>query len=202
MYRHLMSAVGIRGKGLLLLLILLAALGSVGTVTTVDVPAGNTDTLSQGKVLFLEHNLLANGTVVSGEVPFRAVNFPSYWFNQNTRQLNGNIDFALNDSLIAIYGDILTLRGDFGAGTGNRLFGIYSLPTKADQATIYSIDSYGTIWLYVNDQYVSVRPGEEYRFNQTETIQEGTGTVNVVYQHLYTNHGLINKNAISTRMIA
>ena len=201
MYRHLVGAVGASLKRLLLLVILLVVLGSTGTVTNVDMPVEEVNTLSPSKVVFLEHSLLANGTVVKGEVPFRAVNFPNYWFNQNTRQLNGNIDFALNDSLIAIYGDILTLKGDFGAGTGNKLFGIYNLPVKADQATIVSIDRSGTIGLYVNNEYVYLRPGEEYRFNQTEALREAKGLVNVEYQHLYTNHGIINKNSISTRMI-
>lgn len=201
MYRHLVSAVGVSLKGLLLFIILVVSIVWAGTSAYAFQSYDDANTLSASSVVFLEHSLLANGTVVSGEVPFRSVNFPNYWFNENTRQLNGNIDFALNDSLIVIYGDALTLRGDFGAGTGNKLFGIYSLPVKADQATIVSIDRYGTVGLNVNNQFVYLRPGQEYRFNETETLQEGKGKVKVEYQHVYINHGIINKNAISTRMI-
>lgn len=188
-------------KGLLLLVLLSISVACSGTVVSPGGTVDDVNTLSPGKVVFIEHNLLANGTVVNGQVPFRAVNFPNYWFNQNTRQLNGNIDFPLNESLLAIFGDTLTLRGDFGAGTGNKLFGIYSLPVKADQATIYSIDQFGTVTLNVNNQNINLRPGEEYQFNQAETLREDNGTVNVVYENRYVNHGIINKNAISTRMI-
>lgn len=86
------------------------------------------------RVLFLEHYLLANGTVIEGKSPYKSINFPTYWYNENTKQLNGQIDFPINNSLIMIFGDVLTLRGNFGGGTGNKLFGVYSLPVRADQA--------------------------------------------------------------------
>ena len=156
-------------------------------------------TTSRG-VVFLEHNLIANGTVINGTVPFRSVNFPSYWFNENTRQLNGDISFPLDNSLVMIFGDTLALRGNFGAGTGNKLYGIYSLPAKADQATIYYADRFGTINLYVNNRTVYLQPDQTYGYNETETLKDGNGTVNVAYQHLYTNHGLIDRSAIQARM--
>jgi hypothetical protein len=87
----------------------------------------------QGNVTFLEHSLIANGSVINGSAYFRNVDFPNYWFNENTRVLNGNIDFAINQSLLLIFGDSLTLRGNFGAGTGNELFGVYSLPVQANR---------------------------------------------------------------------
>lgn len=152
-------------------------------------------------VVFLEHNLIANGTVVNGTVPFRSVNFPSYWFNENTRQLNGDISFALDDSLVMIFGDTLALRGNFGAGTGNKLFGIYKLPARADQATIYYLDRYGTVGLYVNNRSVNLQPGQTYGYNETETLRDGNGIVRIAYQHQYTNHGLIDRGAIQSRMI-
>lgn len=156
---------------------------------------------STSKVVFLEHNLLANGTVINGSVPFRSINFPSYWFNDNIKQLNGEIDFQLNDSLLMIYGDGLTLRGNFGAGTGNKLYGVYSLPVQADKANIYSIDGSGNVGMYVNNRSVYLRPGQEYTYQEKERLKEGNGTVNVLYEHRYINHGLIDKNAIQTRMV-
>lgn len=208
--RHLVGAVNVSLKGLLLLVFLSLIIGSsgagayqVGQVGPVG-QAGQVDdsnTLSQSRVVFLEHNLISNGTVLSGEVPFRSVNFPNYWFNENTRQLNGKLDFAVNDSLIAIFGDSLTLIGDFGAGTGNKLYGIYSLPITADHARIYTIDQFGTIGMYVNNRSVFLRPGQEYSFNESETIREDGGNVNIQYKHLYINRGIIEKNAITARMV-
>ncbi len=157
--------------------------------------------LTSGGVVFLEHNLIANGTVVNGTVPFRSVNFPSYWFNENTRQLNGDVSFALDDSLVMIFGDTLALRGNFGAGTGNKLFGIYKLPARADQATIYYVDKFGDVGLYVNNQSVSLRPGQTYGYNETETLKDGNGIVRIAYQHEYINHGLIDRNAIRSTMV-
>lgn len=153
-------------------------------------------------VPFLEHSLVANGTVISGSVPFRSVNFPSYWFNENTRQLNGEIDFEVNDSLALIFGDGLTLKGNFGAGTGNRLYGVYSLPVKADQAQILSVDRFGTIGMYVNGRTLFLRPGEQYVYREREKLKERDGEVNVVYEHRYLNRGPIDKSAICARMVA
>jgi hypothetical protein len=152
-------------------------------------------------VLFLEHNLIANGTVINGTVPFRTANFPSYWFNENTLQLNGNIDFPLNNSLTVIYGDALTLRGNFGAGTGNKLFGVYSLPARVDHSIIYYVDRTGTVGLYVNNRTVMLRPGQMYNYTRNETVRERNGTVKIAYEHIYTNHGLIPRSGIQTRMI-
>lgn len=158
--------------------------------------------LSSRNVTFLEHSMIANGSVLNGSVPFRSVNFPNYWFNENTRELNANIDFDINNRLLLIFGDSLTLRGNFGAGTGNKLYGVYSVPVAADKATIYYADRYGTVGMYVNNSTVILRPGQEYKYNETETVRDGNGTVRVDYQHLYINHGTIPETSIQTKMVA
>lgn len=153
------------------------------------------------KVVFLEHSMIANGSVINGSVPFRTVNFPSYWFNANTGQLNGEIDFPINDSLKLIFGDTLTLTGNFGAGTGNKLYGAYSLPARADQAIIYTVDRTGNVILDANDRMLTLKPGDTYSYVENETLTEGNGTVKVEYNHTYMNHGLINKSEIRTSMV-
>jgi hypothetical protein len=145
--------------------------------------------------------MIANGTVINGSVPFRSVDFPGYWFNENTRTLKGNIDFEINDQLLLVYGDSLTLQGNFGAGTGNKLYGIYSFPAKTDQAIIYYVDGYGNIGMYVNDRSIILRPGQEYSYNESETVKDGNGTVRIDYQHLFVNHGLIPKTGIQMGMV-
>lgn len=179
---------------------LLMAIGLyVHTAEGQRVPYTGLNTLN---VTFLEHYMIANGTVINGSAPFRSVNFPNYWFNENTRELNGNIDFALDSRLQLIFGDSLTLRGNFGAGTGNKLYGIYSLPAQADKATIYYADRYGNVGMYVNNRTVLLRPGQEYSYNETETVKDGNGTVRINYQQLYMNHGAIPLTSIQTKMIA
>ena len=146
---------------------------------------------SSSKVLFLEHYLQANGTVIKGEAPFRSVNFPTYWYNENTRQLNGKIDFPINNSLKLIFGDVLTLKGNFGAGTGNKLFGVYSLPMRFNQAVVYSTDMSGNIILNVNKRTMVLKPGDTYTYSENETFGQGKAQVKVVYDHTYVNHGFI-----------
>ncbi len=161
--------------------------------------------LSQGsssRVLFLEHYMLANGTVVEGKSPFKSVNFPTYWYNENTKQLNGRIDFPINDSLIMIFGDVLTLRGNFGGGTGNKLFGVYSLPVTADQAVIYSIDMSGNVVMNVNKKTMVLRPGESYSYTENETLRERNAVIEVQYSHTYVNHGFIDKRRIGTGLVS
>lgn len=153
-------------------------------------------------VLFLEHYLTANGTVMNGSANFRTVDFPSYWFNENTRELNGEISFGINESLILIFGDSLTLAGNFGAGTGNKLYGIYSLPVQANEAFIRSIDTRGNVILTANNKTITLRPGATYAYSQNELVKDGDATVKIVYEHQYVNRGFINKGCIRTRMIA
>jgi uncharacterized protein YdeI (BOF family) len=190
----------------LLVILIIAMTGIGGAMQTVPAGDGLSGT-TQGlygsqKVVFLEHNMVANGTVVQGEVPFRSVNFPSYWFNANTGELNGEIDFPINDSLTLIFGDSLTLTGSFGSGTGNKLYGAYSLPAYADKAIIYMVDRSGDITMRANDRLFTLKPGNTYTYSENETLSDANGVVNVVYNHTYTNHGLIDKNSIRTSMIA
>jgi hypothetical protein len=158
--------------------------------------------LSTANVVFLEHNLLANGTVIEGEAPFRVVDFPTYWFNENTRQLNGEISFEINDSLLLVFGDAITLKGNFGSGTGNRLYPVYALPANADQATIYTVDRTGTIGMFVNNRSVILRPGQSFVYNEKERLKDGNGTVQLLYEHQYMNRGLIDKEDLHGRMVA
>jgi hypothetical protein len=183
-------------------LLVIAMIGAGSAMQVRDSYSGTMPGLyDRDKVVFLEHYMLANGTVTNGSVPFRIVDFPSYWFNVNSRQLNGEMDFPINDSLRLIFGDVLTLTGNFGEGTGNKLYGAYSLPAKADKAIIYSVDGAGDITINANDRLMILKPGDSYNYSENETLREGNGTVNVRYDHTYTNYGLINKSEISTSMI-
>jgi hypothetical protein len=157
---------------------------------------------SGDRVLFVEHYMLANGTVIEGKAPFRSVNFPTYWYNENTKQLNGKIDFPINDSLSLIFGDVLTLKGNFGAGTGNKLFGVYSLPVHADQAYIYGMDVSGNIAMHVNQKTLILKPGESYTFSQNETSKDNGAVIEIKYDHTYVNHGFINKRNIGSGLVS
>ncbi len=148
------------------------------------------------KVVFLEHYLTANGTVVNGTVQFRSVNFPSYWFNENRGQIHGPVDFLVNDSLQMIFGDVLTLQGNFGGGTGNKLFGVYSFPVTANEAYIYGVDAWGNVLMRVNQKALLLGPGESYTYFENETVRDGGAIIRVRYNHTYVNHGLIDKKNI------
>ena len=146
--------------------------------------------------------MVANGTVTNGSVPFREVNFPSYWFNANTGEINGDIDFPINNSLRLIYGDALTLTGDFGAGTGNKLYGAYSLPFYASPAIVYSVSLNGEVIMKANGRLMTLDPEQSYTYSEKEAAREGNGTVNIVYNHTFMNHGFIDRNNIRTSMVA
>ena len=158
--------------------------------------------LSSSGVIFLEHSLVANGTVVKGEAPVRSVNFPSYWYNENTRQINGKIGFQVNNSLIMVFGDALTLKGDFGSGTGNKLFGVYGLPYKANEDIIYSTDLSGNVVMSINGKKEVLKPGDTYIYNNSEQIKDGNATIEVVYTHTYINHGFIDKKNIGASPVS
>lgn len=191
-------------KAILVIIIIAAVLAVPGMALQSSGPstqAAGTMYSPSSRVLFLEHYLLANGSVVKGEAPFRSVNFPTYWYNENTKQLNGKIDFPVNNSLIIIFGDVLTLKGNFGAGTGNKLFGVYSLPTRLDQAVVYSTDMSGNIIMNVNKRTFVLKPGDAYTYSENETFSQGKALVKVAYNHTYVNHGYIDKNSIKAGLV-
>ena len=98
-----------RIKTIVIAFVLYILLTAPGTALQAQSPAAGD--VPGSRALFLEHYLLANGTVIEGKSPFKSVNFPTYWYNENTKQLNGRVDFPINSSLIMIFGDVLTLQG-------------------------------------------------------------------------------------------
>jgi hypothetical protein len=184
--------------GILIILCMMIAVPAVALQTGYP---GTGDT-SSPRVLFLEHYMLANGTVVKGDAPFRSVNFPTYWYNENTGQLNGKIDFPLNSSLKMIFGDVLTLRGNFGSGTGNKLFGVYKLPTYANNDVIYSIDLSGNVIMNVDGKTMALKPGQSYNYTQNETVRDRGAVIEVMYNHTYVNHGMMNKMQLTKGLVA
>jgi hypothetical protein len=197
---HMVGTLDYRFKATGIIVVACIMMMASGAAQQAQIPV-----LSQGsssRVLFLEHYMLANGTVVEGTSPFKSVNFPTYWYNENTKQLNGQVDFPINDSLIMIFGDVLTLHGNFGGGTGNMLFGVYSLPVTADQAVIYSIDMSGNVVMNVNKKTFVLRPGESYSYTENETLKESNAVIKVQYNHTYVNHGFIDKRRIGTGLVS
>jgi hypothetical protein len=188
-----------RTRAIIIALVICFLLASPAAALQVLQPAASG--VPASKTLFLEHYLNANGTVIEGKSPFKTVNFPTYWYNQNTGQLNGRIDFPVNSSLIMIFGDVLTLSGNFGEGTGNKLFGVYSLPVTADHAVIYSIDRSGNVVMNVNKKTIVLKPGESYSYSANETLGERNALIEVNYTHTYVNHGFIDKNRIGTSFV-
>lgn len=160
------------------------------------------DALTPSRAVLLEHNLIANGTLIEGSAPYRTVDFPSYWYNENTREIYGDAGFPINESLVMIYGDALTLTGDLGAGTGNKLYGIYSLPASIEGTTILSVDRYGKVGMIVNNSYVTINPGDMYSYTVNETIKSEEGVMEVLYNHTYENRGIIPKDNVMSKYIA
>lgn len=186
----------------IILLIIISSLLVVIPVASERTEQSSYDVLSGSSTVFLEHNMIANGSVIKGTANFRSINFPDYWFNENTRQINGKIDFPINDSLVMVFGDSLTLKGNFGAGTGNKLYGVYSLPVYADKAYVFAIDQYGTIGMYVNNQTIYLKPGQQYGYQEKETLKDGNATIDISYDQSYINRGLIQKTAIYPRFVS
>ncbi|HTY90078.1 MAG TPA: hypothetical protein VMC84_02780 [Methanocella sp.] len=179
-----------RAKALFIVLLFLIS-ASLPAISQ-QVPASR----QASKVVFLEHYMSANGTIIQGEAPFRSVNFPTYWYNENTKQINGKVDFPINTSLKMVFGDVLTLQGNFGEGTGNKLYGVYSFPVNADQAYIYGIDMDGNVVMRLNQRAIILKPGDSYSYSENETLKDHGATIEVEYNHTYMNHGYIDKNNI------
>ena len=55
--------------------------------------------------IFLERTVVVDGVTIKGEYCGSNIDFPTYGFDSAQGILQGEIDFPITDSLIAVYGD-------------------------------------------------------------------------------------------------
>ena len=178
------------------MVIALALLGVSGCVQqrTVGMPQA-------GEYAFLDHQIYDNGKLVSGTCPPAAINFSTYTFQTDTGSLEGLVPFEVNDSLLLIYGESVTLSGDYGTGGSGMLDGAYALPHTAGNLTVNGFTSDGTMYLTYHNQTIALAPGTQWTDISTGTDVTTTCTINRTTTDILTYYGNYQKSTIKKTKI-
>jgi len=148
------------------------------------------------KYVFIDHHIHTYGELIEGSYPSLMVDFPTYNFNKETGSLSGMINFDINETLKAVYGDGLSLSGAAGGGAATGLSGVYELPYEKGGITILKIDSDGTAYIVYKGVSIILKNDEEWvNITSRVDIQE-TGKAKLTETDKIVNYGILDKSKI------
>lgn len=160
-------------------------------------------TISSSKYVFIEHHISVYGEPVEGKYPFMFIDFPLYFFNENTGSLDVNqLNIEINDSLKAVYGDGMELGGCAGSGMSTYAYGVYDLPYERDKLKILEIEGDGTVHLSYNSLSIVLKSGEKWSNVESIIDTKESNGVNTKARLTTTdtivNYGILDKSKIVT----
>lgn len=160
--------------------------------------SGTERSILVNQCVFIDHHVHRDGALLEGQGIGLMIDFPTYGFNKEERKLTGMVNFAINDSLVAVYGDGGSLSGAMGGGAATMLYGVYTLPYDGRGLTIGSIDHTGAVTILYKNESIVLQPGEEWVRITSEIITDngydGNLTrINATTTDKIVNYGLINK---------
>lgn len=159
------------------------------------------DYIKSDQVAFIEFIQTQEGFVMKGKAPEgRRIDGPTYSFDKETRQLNSyrKMDYSI-DTVKAILGNGVILKGAAGTGLSLRLTTIGKFPFTMDNLTILGVSSKGLSIVFDKKEQL-VTEGEQWESShstidtlkyETPVIIKYTTTSSIRY------HGLIDKKGIT-----
>ncbi|MCK5368612.1 MAG: hypothetical protein KAQ62_08660, partial [Cyclobacteriaceae bacterium] len=125
--------------------------------------------ISSEKCVFVDHHISTHGELIEGDYKGGLlIDFPTYDFDNSTKILKGEIDFAINKTLKIIYGDGISLSGVVGGGAATGLTGIYDLPYEHGKLKIIEMEFNGTVHFKYNDSLIVLKSNEEWGNTSSE----------------------------------
>ncbi len=169
------------------------------------------DTTLSGKYLFIQY---WNNVAGTGKLPALAIDFPDYRFDPTTGTLssfNPNISIRLAPTDLGFIGHGTSLSGDAGTGAVSSLDTINQIPysmdvamftgavnlqaapnmeeTKAVALKILSIAEDGTIFIELDQQVLTLAPGESWKQTTEADVKEGQYNGHLIMTSTLTNYG-------------
>lgn len=181
-----------------------AALVMVAIMATVTlcIGAGSSDQaqLPRDQCVFIDHHVHRDGVLLEGQGIGLMIDFPTYSFDKEQRKLSGLVNFDVNGSLIAVYGDGQSLGGAMGGGAATMLYGVYALPYDSRGLAIRSVDKSGAVTILYKNETIVLQPGQEWSNITSGVITSGNDTrINATTTDRIVNYGLIDKNDVVKR---
>jgi hypothetical protein len=180
---------------------------SLASFTSLCIESGSKaeGVLPADQCVFVDHHVHVDGVLLEGTSRGLMIDFPTYSFNPEDRKLKGLVNFALNDSLLVVYGDGSSLGGAMGGGAATMLNGAYALPYTQSGLTISSVKENGAVTIEYENGTILLSPGENWTLTTSEirTVESYDGNqsrINVTTTDRLVNYGLLNKKDIEKNM--
>lgn len=152
--------------------------------------------LTARRYVFVDSHSSEEARVLAGRRdPGMCIDFPTYFFYEQTRSLRGEIRFEINDRLQAIYGSGSSLHGAAGSGAATGLEGVYELPGPARPggAPIRKIEADGTVHIGGGWIPLILKPGEAWVYTSNWIQQDEQGKTKWTVHSTVINHGILEK---------
>jgi hypothetical protein len=154
----------------------------------------------EGSALFVDtlHNI--EGKKISGEemCSFMFIDFPTYFYDNETGQLGTGIPPNLTEKTLLILGRGTSLSGDSGSGAGTALEYYDTLDPAVTGLEIVDLARNGTITLQTDEGVRSLKPGERYQHVEVLNNTKGGCVIEETHTHSIANWGFINKSSVKT----
>lgn len=152
----------------------------------------------EGSVLFVDTHLNIDGKRISGRenCGFMFIDFPTYYYDNETSQLRTGIQPNLTEKTLLILGRGTSLSGDKGSGAGTALEYYDTLDPSVTGLEIVDLVKDGTIALQTEEGVKSLKPGERYQHVELLNTTEGGCVIEETHTYSIANWGFINKSSV------
>jgi hypothetical protein len=154
----------------------------------------------EGSALFVDTLHSIEGKKISGEemCGFMFIDFPTYFYNNETGQLGTGIPPNLTEKTLLILGRGTSLSGDSGSGAATALEYYDTLDPAVTGLEIVDLASDGTITLQTDEGVRSLKPGERYQHVEVQNNTKGGCVIEETQNRSIANWGFINKSSVKT----
>jgi len=152
----------------------------------------------EGRLLFVDAHLNIDGKRISGKenCGFMFIDFPTYYYENETGQLHTDIQPNLTEKTLLILGRGTSLSGDSGSGAGTALEYYETLDPSVTGLEIVDLARDGTITIQTEGGVKNLKPGERYQHVELLNQTEGGCIIEETRTRSIANWGFINKSRV------
>lgn len=151
--------------------------------------------------VFLEQHNHTNSLLLEGECDHLCVDFPTYSYNESSRELHDFIgQIKMDKNIVLLLGTGGSLSGDAGSGAGTGLTAVSDFPFEGNRFKINKITPEGTVFFTYRDSAMVLQANEEWQIQNTwiepyYSWQNGDtiGMVQYTHSDRITNWGILDK---------
>ncbi|MFH2028501.1 MAG: hypothetical protein ABIJ08_05155 [Nanoarchaeota archaeon] len=141
-------------------------------------------------IIFIDHQIDTYGKVIDGSYDGPMIDFPTYEYDLKTNTLDGKMNFNINMSIVAIYGNSFSLNGAAGSGASSILSGVYGLPYESRGLNILKIEPDEAVHLKYDNESIILKRGDEWVRKTSRIDKTEEGSAELTTTERIVNYGL------------